>query len=255
MEYTCSKYQILKKENLAKNIYSYTIKAKHAAKIAYAGQFAHIKADGFFLRRPISICEIDKENGTFRLVFEIRGDGTKAIAKLNEGELMDVILPLGKGFTLLPQNKKAVVIGGGIGVPPMLEVAKHYDNATAIIGFRSANAVILADDFKDAGANVSVCTDDGTMGEHGFVTTAFEKHLQTQKPDIVYACGPHAMLKAIALLCKEQGIKCEVSLEERMGCGVGACLVCACKAVKDSNEYFAHVCKDGPVFDANQVIL
>ncbi len=256
MEYTCSKYQIVKKENLAKNVYSYTIKAKDAAELAFAGQFAHIKVDGFFLRRPISICEIDKQNGCFRLVFEVRGDGTDALARLNEGELMDVMLPLGNGFTLLDSDKKAVVIGGGIGVPPMLEVAKHYgENATAIVGFRSANAVILADDFACAGAKVNVCTDDGTMGEHGFVTTSFNKLLEGEKPDIVYACGPHAMLKAVATACEKEGIKCEVSLEERMGCGVGACLVCACKAVKDGNEYFAHVCKDGPVFDANAVVL
>lgn len=254
MAYCQGEYIIKKKKNLAKNIYDLMVFCPEMAKQAEAGQFVHVKVSGFFLRRPISICGVDKENGCLRIVFEIRGEGTEKLAGLNAGDPIDLLGPLGKGFTLLEQDKKAVVIGGGIGTPPMLELAKHYGkNATAILGFRSSDAVILAEDFADTGADTVVCTDDGTRGTHGFVTTALEKLLAEQKPDIIYACGPHPMLRGVASLADSKGIRCEVSLEERMGCGVGACLVCACKLVKDSKEYFAHVCKDGPVFDAKAV--
>ncbi|MFZ2539157.1 MAG: dihydroorotate dehydrogenase electron transfer subunit [Oscillospiraceae bacterium] len=256
MDYRQGLYAIVKKNNIAKNCYDFTVKCPDIAGIAQAGQFAHIKAEGFTLRRPISICEVDKEAGTIRLVFEVRGDGTAKIAELNANSMIDIMAPLGKGFTLLDKSKKAIVVGGGIGVPPMVEVSKHYgENATAIIGFRSANAVILKDDFDKLGATVMLCTDDGTMGIKGYVSTALEERLQGGDADIIYACGPHVMLKAVIELADKFNVQCEVSLEERMACGVGACLGCACKTVKNGKEYFSHVCKDGPVFSSKDVIL
>lgn len=256
MNYIQGTYPVIKKQNLAKNCYDFTIHCPEIANKAEPGQFAHVKVNGFTLRRPISICEINKQAGTIRIVFEVRGEGTKAMANINENMLIDLIAPLGKGFSLLEPDKKAIVIGGGIGVPPMLQTAKHYGkNAAAIIGFRSADAVILKDDFVKNEVNTILCTDDGTSGQKGFVTVALAKYLEQNSADIIYACGPHPMLKAIVECAQKHNIRCEVSLEERMGCGVGACLVCACKTVKDGNEYFAHVCKDGPVFDANEVIF
>ncbi|MCI8600146.1 MAG: dihydroorotate dehydrogenase electron transfer subunit [Oscillospiraceae bacterium] len=256
MPYTQGLYPIVRKGNLAKNIYDFTILCPEIAAEASAGQFAHVKAPGFMLRRPISICETNQKAGTIRLVMEIRGDGTERLAAENAGGLMDLMAPLGHGFTLLPPDKKAVVIGGGIGVPPMLEVAKHYTaNATAILGFRSASAVILKEDFEQIGAKVVLCTDDGTAGQKGFVTSALEELFLTEKPDVVYSCGPTPMLKAVAAMAEAKGIYCEVSLEERMGCGVGACLVCACKTKKDGTEGYSHVCKDGPVFDSREVVF
>lgn len=249
-------YPIIKKENIAKNCYDFTVKCPDIAEGAVAGQFVHIKAEGFTLRRPISICEINKSEGTIRVIFEVRGDGTEKIANLNIGSTMDIIAPLGNGFTLLDKTKKAIVVGGGIGVPPMVEVAKHYGkNATAIIGFRSANAVILNDDFKNIGSNVMLCTDDGTMGIKGYVSTALEERLKNDKADIIYACGPKMMLKSVIELADKYNVLCEVSLEERMACGVGACLGCACKTVKNGKEHMSHVCKDGPVFSSKEVIL
>ncbi len=259
MVYKQGMYRIVRKCNIAKNCYDLEIHCPEVADIAVAGQFAHVKVKGFYLRRPISICEVDRSNGCIRLVFEVRGQGTSELSKLNEDELIDIIAPLGKGFTLLDGRERAVVVGGGIGVPPLLEVAKHYnENCTAIIGFRSAEAVILGEDFKGYNSNTIICTDDGTMGEKGYTTTALESYLEAcgdSKPDIIYACGPHVMIKGVVSLANRYGIRCEVSLEERMGCGVGACLVCACKAVKDGEEYLAHVCKDGPVFDSKNVVL
>lgn len=255
MKYFQDKYPIVKKSVLSKSCYDFTIRCPEIAEVAKCGQFVHIKADGFMLRRPISICEIDRENKTIRIVFEVRGEGTLKLSELNTSNTIDVIGPLGNGFTILDKDKKAIVIGGGIGTPPMLEVAKQYDNPCAVIGFRSKDAVILEDDFNKANALTYVCTDDGTYGKKGYVSEALKEHLSKNQADIIYACGPHMMLKSIIEIADKYNIPCEVSLEERMGCGIGACLVCACKTVKDGKEYFAHVCKDGPVFSSKEVIL
>lgn len=256
MAYLQGEYLIKSKQNLARNIYDIVVSCPEMAKEALPGQFVHIRVAGKSLRRPISICEIDREAGCLRLVFEVRGEGTEQMAQWRAGDSIDLIGPLGKGFTLLPAGKKAVLIGGGIGTPPMLALAKHYGaDCTVITGFRTASAVILQEDFKAVGAKTVLCTDDGSVGEKGFVTGTLETLLMREKPDIICACGPHPMLRSVASLADEKGIHCEVSLEERMGCGVGACLVCACKVVKDSKEYFAHVCKDGPVFDAKEIVL
>lgn len=255
MDFVQGKYPIISKITLAKEIYDFTILCPEVTVRAHEGQFVHILADGFSLRRPISICGIDREKGTMRVVFEVRGSGTKEIAKLNEGDLMDVIAPLGKGFSL-DKSMKVITVGGGIGTPPMLSLAEFYgENCVAINGFRSASAVILQEDFKAAGAKTVLCTDDGTAGRKGFVTAALEEELRSCKADMIYACGPHMMLKGVVEIADKFGIRCEVSLEQRMGCGVGACLVCACKTVKDGREYMAHVCKDGPVFDSKEVVL
>ena len=148
-----------------------------------------------------------------------------------------------------------MLIGGGIGTPPMLPLAKIYgEKAVAISGFRSSAAAILQDDFKAAGAETVLCTDDGSAGIHGFVTQPFTELAEQGGIDTVYACGPMPMLKGIAAICKDKGIYCEISLEERMACGIGACLGCACRTVRNDEEYFAHVCKDGPVFKAEEVL-
>lgn len=251
--YKQGKYPIISKQAIAKGIFDLTIKCPEIAEITKAGQFAQVSAEGFFLRRPISICDIDKVNGTIRLVFEVRGKGTDKISELNKGNLIDIIAPLGNGFKVL-DGKKAICIGGGIGTPPMVGIAKEYGkNATVISGFCSANAVILQDDFKAQGNETILCTDDGTSGIHGFVTDALKEKLQSEKPDIIYACGPMPMLKAVVTIAEEYGIESQVSLEQRMACGVGACLVCVCRTVKDGKEIFSHVCTDGPVFDGKEV--
>lgn len=253
MKYTQGKYILLKKQTLAKQIYDFTILCPDIAQVACEGQFIHVLPQGFSLRRPISICEINKEQGTLRIVFDAKGDGTKALADIPQGGAVDVVGPLGHGFTLSEKENKVVIVGGGIGVPPLLPLAQHYgENATVILGFRSADAVILKKDFEATGAKVIVCTDDGSAGVHGLVTGPLSEELSGASA--VLSCGPIPMLKAIAKLSEENGVPCQVSLEERMGCGVGACLVCACKVQKEGQEKFGHVCKDGPVFDSKEVI-
>ncbi len=256
MKYTQGQYPILEKKTLAKEMYSFIILCPEVATVAAPGQFVHIRANGFTLRRPISICEINPEKGTLRIVFEVRGSGTAEIARLNKGDLVDMLAPLGHGFTVNPAFKKVVLLGGGIGTPPMLPLAQAYgEKAVVITGFRSANAVILQEDFKKTGAETILCTDDGTMGIHGFVTQPLEEILQAGGVDAICACGPMPMLKGIAALAKTYNVPlCEVSLEERMACGVGACLGCACKTKRNDEEYFAHVCKNGPVFNAEEVV-
>lgn len=255
MKYTQGKYPVMKKTAIARQTYSFEILCPEVTEVATAGQFVHIRVDGFTLRRPVSICGIDKEKGLLRIVFEIRGEGTEVLSHINEGTLIDILAPLGHGFTLNPDFKKVVLIGGGIGTPPMLPIASYYgEKATVITGFRSADAVILQNDFKSTGAETILCTDDGSLEIHGFVTQPFEEIINTQSVDAVYACGPMPMLKGIAKMALDKGIYCEISLEERMGCGIGACLVCACKTKKNDEEYFAHVCKEGPVFKAEEVI-
>lgn len=255
MKYTQGQYIIKEKSAIAREIYSFTIACPEVAAVAAPGQFVHIRAKGYTLRRPISICGIDKEKGTLRIVFEIRGEGTAEIAKLNQGDLIDMLAPLGHGFTVDNSFKKVVLIGGGIGTPPMLPLAKAYgEKAVAISGFRNASAVILQEDFRKTGAETILCTDDGSAGIHGFVTQPFRELAEKGGIDAVYACGPMPMLKGISAICKENGIFCEISLEERMACGIGACLGCACKTKRNDEEYFAHVCKDGPVFNAEEVL-
>lgn len=257
MKYTQGIYPIIRKKAVAAEIYDMTISCPEVAAAAVCGQFVNIKVDGFMLRRPISICGIDKEKGTLRIIFEVRGKGTKALSQLSEGQLVDIVAPLGgRGFELLEKDKKAVIIGGGIGNPPMLPIAQHYgNNAVVISGFRNASAVILQQDFKDSGAETVLCTDDGSAGRKGFVTDALADCLKNEKPDIIYACGPSVMLRRIIEQAKNAGVRCQVSLEERMGCGVGGCLVCVCRTIRDGEEYYAHVCKDGPVFEAEEVLF
>ncbi len=256
MKYTQGKYLILSKKTLAKEIYDLTIFCPDVAEAAVAGQFVNVKVDGFMLRRPISICSIDKNKGTLRIIFEVRGEGTKVMSQLAEGAMIDIVAPLGgRGFEM-DGHETAVIIGGGIGNPPMLAVAENFGkNATVISGYRNASAVILQEDFAATGAETILCTDDGSAGRKGFVTDALKEVLASKKPDVIYACGPNVMLRRIIEIAKENGVKCQVSLEERMGCGVGACLVCACRTIRDGNEYYAHVCKDGPVFNAEEVLF
>jgi len=261
MPYKCGAYPVIEKTAISAGIYSYELLCPDVAEIAKPGQFVHIKIDGFTLRRPISICEIDKRNGALRIVFEIRGQGTAKLSSLNVGDNIDIIAPLGNGFTLpekgsIKPDRRVILVGGGIGVPPLLGIAKVLrESATAILGFRSYDKIILAGDFKRADAHVITCTDDGSVGIRGTVTPVLAEELAKRDVDKVYACGPEPMLKAVISECAKASVPSEVSLEQRMGCGVGACVVCACRVLRDNGERMLRVCKDGPVFDGAEVIL
>ena len=252
----CNESVIKSKTNSAKGIYDIWVDCPKLAEEAKPGQFVDVKCDGFTLRRPISICEIDVKNGGIRLVFEVRGEGTAWLAEKNAGDSVDLLGPLGNGFMLGNTDRPVVFVGGGIGVPPLLAAAQPFGiHATAIIGFRSASAVILKEDFEAANVKVTLCSDDGTAGFHGLVTVPLRERLDAAPCSAVFACGPMPMLKAVAQLCADKGIDCYISMEERMACGVGACLSCACKVKSEGREKYLHVCKNGPIFNAKQVVF
>lgn len=250
MKYDTSNATLIKKEEIAKDIFDFVLECPTLAKKAKAGQFAHIAIPGKTLRRPISICDATEK--TLRIVFQVKGEGTKILSQSKVGDEIDILAPLGHGFEI-PENKKIAFIGGGIGVPPMLYSAKKADNAIAILGFRNKDAIILTEDFEEVCEKVYITTDDGSAGIHGFTTDVLKEIVNNV--DLVCACGPTPMLKAIAQICKDNSKPCQVSLEERMGCGIGACLVCACKTLdKKGNTEHSHVCKKGPVYNAEEVV-
>ena len=252
---------VLEKQALAKNIYRMVLQCRSIAQQAACGQFVHLLPVGCTLRRPISICEINKAAGTLTIVFEVKGTGTDALANVRVGENVDILGPLGHGFTILPEAKHVVVVGGGIGNPPMLSLAQVYgERATAICGFRSANIATLQDEFHASGAETILCTDDGTAGRQDLVTEPLKEQLAKGDVDMVYACGPRPMLKFVAAAAMLHAVyeasetSGQFSFEERMGCGIGACLVCACQLEREGKSVMGHVCKDGPVFPAEEVV-
>lgn len=251
MKYTVRLCRILYKVQLTSDIFDMTVEAGELAQLAKPGQFAHIYVPGKTLRRPVSICEINRSERTLRFVFQIRGEGTRRLAQMRVGDSLDLLAPLGSGFTLGEPSRRALFVGGGIGVPPLLEAAKNFGkNATVLAGFRNQSNIILKEDFEKHGSRVLVATDDGSFGHHGLVTHCIGE----LDFDVIFACGPTPMLKAVCRIAAERGVPCQISLEERMACGVGACLGCAVKLKKDGQEVYGHVCKDGPVFDYQTVV-
>ena len=247
--------EIIRHTSLSDGIFDMTLKAEEIAKEAKAGQFisVYLNNKSKILPRPISICGIDKEAGTLRIVYRTVGDGTKELSDYKEGEMVKILGPLGNGFT--QKDKKAILIGGGIGIPPMLELMKQLDcDKTAVLGYRDS-AMFLKDEFE-AVCDVKVATEDGSQGTKGTVIDAIEKYGVEGK--VIYACGPMPMLKALAVYAEEHGMEAQISLEERMACGIGACLGCICKTKeKDhhTNVNNTRICKDGPVFDAKEVVF
>ncbi len=218
------------------------------------GQFVHIRCgDGLLLRRPISVCSCteDEPEDTLAVVFEVRGEGTAWLARRPVGHTVDVLGLLGNGFHVSPTGRY-LLVGGGIGAPPLRGCAQYtMGRSTAILGFRSKDKAILLDEFRRDCADCLVATDDGSLGYHGFVDALVRRELSRDRAcDAVLACGPRPMLRNVARAAAEFGVPCQVSMEERMACGVGACLGCA---VKMADGTMQHVCSDGPVFDAREV--
>ena len=220
------------------------------------GQFLNISTGNHahLLKRPFGIMRKDGPDVTF--CYQIKGEGTVCLSKAKPGDKLAVTLPLGNGFDI-PQNAARIaVVGGGVGIFPLLSVIESVKGKDyySYIGFRGADYACLLDDFKTASKKLTVVTDDGSLGQKTNAVSAFLSEYEEVRPDLIISCGPPVMLRALKAQLKERGIKtpCLVSLEERMGCGIGACLVCVCKKSDGSN---ARVCKDGPVFDINSVDL
>lgn len=252
--------KLVKKEKVIENIYKFSVESKEMASEAKPGQFLEIKVstgEGAMLRRPISIYNIDKESNIIEFIFMVRGKGTELLAQREVGEEVDILGPLGNGTFSIKDYKNVSIIGGGIGIYPLHELAKELKaqgvNVTTYLGFRNKDLVHLESEFEEVSTNLVISTDDGSYGKKGFGIDFLKEDCKANKPDAIFACGPLPMLKAVKEFSKENGIYAEISLEERMGCGIGACLGCAVKTVKDEEEKYSHVCKNGPVFDASIV--
>ena len=249
---------VVSQEQLADGIFSLWLKTE-ASQTARPGQFISMYTnDGTkLLPRPISICEIDKENGCLRMVYRVTGEntGTEQFSKLTAGDTVPVIGPLGNGFPLeKAEGKKVFLMGGGIGVPPILELAKQMqcEKKQIVVGYRNAET-FLKEQFE-ANGELYISTEDGSVGTKGNVMNAIAEN--GLEADVIMACGPTPMLRAIKNYAEENGIECYISLEERMACGIGACLACVCKSKeKDhhSNVHNKRICKDGPVFLSTEV--
>jgi len=245
--------KLIQKNEIAPNIFDFTVDCPIAPN-AQPGQFLHIKCGGTtYLRRPISIC--DAYENKLRFIFEVRGGGTRELANVKAGETIDILGPLGRGFDLeLAQGDGDIIlVGGGIGTFPLLLLAKSLAakgrKPLAILGYRTKELVTLTDEFKAVCGEVKIATDDGSFGVHGFVTDVLAEMIKTAKIAGIYTCGPTPMMKAVATIANDNNIPAQVSMEERMACGIGACVTCTC-SVGGSN---VRVCKDGPVFNASEV--
>lgn len=246
---------VVKKRRLSASIYEITVRGEELSRSAKCGQFIHIKCgDGQLLRRPISICDTGYD--TLCFAFEVRGEGTRFLSKVREGDYLDILGPLGRGFTT-KGIKSALCIGGGIGIFPLLKTAKNVEAADIALGFKNKDAIVLEKEFSLAGRNLVIATDDGSYGAPGLVTEHAQWLLKENKYDIIYTCGPISMLKAVVELAKKYNISCEVSLEQRMACGIGACKGCVCKIKNEQGEgsRYTHICSEGPVYKAEEVLL
>ena len=250
--------RILSNERIASDVFDMVLSAPEMAKESNAGQFVnvYIGRGEHLLPRPISICELDAAKGTVRIVYRVAGKGTDIMSQAKAGDRFTLMAPLGNVFAVEPQNKRVCVVGGGIGTPPMLELTKEIlrqqpeADITAVLGFRTEP--ILAAEFTAAGAEVHIATDDGSVGFRGNVVALMDEI--GKEYDVVYACGPNVMLKFVAQWAAQHETPCFVSMEERMACGLGACVGCAIKIKTDDGWVYKKVCKDGPVFDAREVI-
>ena len=237
-------YKILSNVQLTGTVYKMVLGGDTSA-ITAPGQFVNIKLEGKFLRRPISICDYDET--TITLVYKVVGVGTQQMAEMCEGQVLDVLVGLGNGYSLDKCGEKPLLIGGGVGVPPLYNLCKKLINegkkVTVVLGFNTKEEIFLEDDFKALGAEVLVATADGSYGTKGFVTDAMKDIDYTY----FFTCGPMPMFKAIEAVAATSG---QYSFEERMGCGFGACMGCSCKT-KYGNK---RICKDGPVLEREEII-
>lgn len=243
--YKRDKYKIKENKKIAEKVYKMILEGD-TTYIQRPGQFINIELDGFFLRRPISVCDYDEK--TITIIYKILGEGTEKMTTLRENETLDILTGLGNGFSVKKAGEKPLLIGGGVGTPPMYNLCKELIKQGAkpivVLGFASKDEVFYEEEFKELGAEVYISTVDGSYGTKGFVTDVI-KNLENYT--YYYACGPMNMLKAVYDIANGDG---EFSFEERMGCGFGACMGCTCKT-KYVNK---RICKDGPVMRKEEIV-
>ena len=236
-------FKISLNEKLADNVYKMVLQGD-TSDITACGQFINIQLEGLYLRRPISVCDCDESSVT--IIYKVVGKGTEQMSKMAVGETLDVLTGLGNGYDLLLSGDKPVLLGGGVGVPPLYMLAKELKKqgkeVSVILGFNTSSEVFYENEFKALGCDVTVTTVDGSYGVKGFVTNAYPKEYT-----YFYTCGPEPMLKAIYKTAETSG---QMSFEERMGCGFGACMGCSCKTITG----YKRICKDGPVMQKEEIL-
>lgn len=220
------------------------------AQAARPGQFLHIQCGARQLRRPISIGGVTED--TLTLILEVKGQGTRWLSERRPGDKLDVLGPLGQGFPEI--DGKVLLVGGGVGVPPMYCASQRLARCDALLAFRSADRMLLEKDFEGTCEAVTIMTDDGSCGTKGFAAQGVKALLARERYAAVFACGPKIMLKTVTDQCRAAGVPVYVSLEERMGCGIGACLGCSVPLVGPEGRHMARVCADGPVFRGEEVV-
>ena len=239
-----SVFEIVSNTALTENVFQMVLKGDTTA-ITAPGQFVNIQLEGLYLRRPISVCDLDGDKLT--IVYKAVGKGTEQMSRMQAGEKLDVLTGLGNGYDLTLSGDKPVLLGGGVGVPPMYllakELLKQGKKVSVILGFNTKSEIFYEQEFKKLGCNVVVTTVDGSYGVKGFVTTA----LETMDYTYFYTCGPEPMLKAVYKASATSG---QMSFEKRMGCGFGACMGCSCKTLTGYNR----ICKEGPVMKKEEIL-
>ncbi|MBQ6951182.1 MAG: dihydroorotate dehydrogenase electron transfer subunit [Clostridia bacterium] len=239
-----SLFTIRENKPLTQDVFRMVLSGDTSA-ITASGQFVNILVEGFFLRRPISVCDYDEE--TLTLVYKVVGQGTEKMSGMEPGEKLDILTGLGNGYNLEKSGDKPVLLGGGVGVPPLYNLCKKLikkgAKPTVILGFNTKDEIFYEEEFKALGAETIVTTADGSCGVRGFVTDA----LKDVDSSLFYTCGPEPMLRAIGQAAKTKG---QYSFEERMGCGFGACMGCSCKTLTGNKR----ICKEGPVMESEEII-
>lgn len=239
-----SLFKILENTPLTSNVYKMVLLGD-TSDITAPGQFINIKLSGKYLRRPISVCDCDETSVT--IIYKVVGGGTEQMAKMPKGEILDVLTGLGNGYNTAMSGEKPLLLGGGVGVPPLYMLARELVNngkeVTVILGFNTKDEIFYENEFKNLGCKVYVTTADGSYGTRGFVTDV----MPNVEYSYFYTCGPEPMLKAIYKTATTSG---ELSFEERMGCGFGACMGCSCKTLTG----YKRICKDGPVMKKEEIL-
>lgn len=236
-------FEITENIRLAKSVYRMKLSGDTSA-VTAAGQFINIQLDGFYLRRPISVCDCDE--GCITIIYKVVGRGTEVMSQMKVGQTLDVLTGLGNGYDLAPSGNAPLLLGGGVGVPPLYMLAKKLKaegkSVSVVLGFNTENEVFYEQEFKALGCEVTVVTADGSYGKKGFVTDAMPESYT-----YFYTCGPEPMLKAVCRAAKTSG---QLSFEERMGCGFGACMGCSCKTLTGNKR----ICKEGPVMRKEELL-
>ncbi|MDD4003113.1 MAG: dihydroorotate dehydrogenase electron transfer subunit [Clostridia bacterium] len=252
-------FTVIENIKLCGDVFKMILKTENPQDVI-CGQFINISIpcrNDLILKRPFAVMDSDKGKKTVTICYKVVGKGTDSLSRLKGGEVLSGVYPLGNGFKLDGSHKTVLLLGGGIGIFPLFSVFKCYPDKKyhTILGFKNKESVVLSGDFEQFSKELLICTDDGSMGAKGFITDSLKRNIDRIKPDIILCCGPSQMYKPLKDFMSGYDIPVYVSLEERMACGIGACLVCNCAVTENGKQHYKRVCKDGPVFNLKEVAL